>query len=449
MSSREYEVLVVGSGPAGYWASLIARMKGLKVALVEERKVGGTCLNYACVPLVVTSNYLSAVNLVRKLSEEGAGIFLSGVKVDISKLFKYVEENVSTPISEGMKRVLEDLGVDVIYGKALLVNEHKAKVDGESISFKNAVISTGLQWGAVSGAIPCVDFSKVEDVPSRVLVIGANSFGLSVAGFFGMLGSEVLVVEETSNILSGFDREVCEYLTTILGDYNIELMLNTKLGVVESREDGKEVTLSTAEGILRKNVDLVVDAVSYKPRLDVLAGVNVKLTDSGYVWVDEYLRTSLNNVYAAGDVTGLSLYASAAIVQGIIAGENVAGGNVKVSLKALPKYVLTPPEVFSVGLSESEARSEGYDVVVARQSLTSNAIAKSVGGAGMVKVVVDSKYGGILGVHAVGHKVTEILNEGIVAVALESTSEAIINSYLAHPTIGELLRDSLLQVFKP
>ncbi|MEM4752456.1 MAG: FAD-dependent oxidoreductase, partial [Sulfolobales archaeon] len=130
MSSREYEVLVVGSGPAGYWASLIARMKGLKVALVEERKVGGTCLNYACVPLVVTSNYLSAVNLVRKLSEEGAGIFLSGVKVDISKLFKYVEENVSTPISEGMKRVLEDLGVDVIYGKALLVNEHKAKVDG-------------------------------------------------------------------------------------------------------------------------------------------------------------------------------------------------------------------------------------------------------------------------------------------------------------------------------
>ncbi|MEM0453112.1 MAG: NAD(P)/FAD-dependent oxidoreductase [Sulfolobales archaeon] len=448
MSNNEYDVLIIGGGPAGYWASLIASIRGLKVVLAEERRVGGTCLNYGCVPLVTVMKYLSITNLIKKLSANDSGISFSGLRVDISKLFEYVNRGITTPISDSMKKTLEDLGVKIIYGKAILLNEHSAKVGNEQINFRKALIASGLDWYPIEGAIPCIDFTKVKEGLSKVLVIGANPFGLSVASLFGLSGCEVLVVEESSRILKGYDKEICEYLLMMLSENGINVMSNTKVGTVECNDRGKEVRLHSLEKESKVYVDEVIDAASYAPKLDVLGGVRLALNNS-YIQVDEYLRTSIGNIYAAGDVTGISLYANSAIVQGIIAGENLAGSNLKINLRTLPKYVFTYPEAFSVGLTEDEAREAGYEVIVARQSLTSNPIMKSVGGAGVLKVIVDGKYGGVLGVHAVGHQITEIINEGILAVALESTCDSIIGTYLAHPTVGEVLRDSLLQVYKP
>ncbi len=448
MVSNEYDVVVIGSGPAGYWASLIACVRGLKVAVVEERRVGGTCLNYGCVPLVTALNYVSALNLIKKLSDDVSGISLRGLTVNVAEMFKYVERNVSSPISDSMKKTLEDLGAEIIYGKAVLVDGHTANVGGKHVRFKKAVISTGLSWNPASNIRSCVEFTSIKEIPNKLLVIGANPFGLPIASLFGLLGSEVLVVEESPQILEGFDREVCEYLTMLLGDINVKVMLSTKLSSLVSSDKAKEVRLSTPDGEISVSVDEVIDAAHYVPRLDVLGGVNVKLRN-GYIWVDEYLRTSLNNIYAAGDVVGTSLYANTAIVHGIVVGENVSGGNMRVKSNSIPRYVFTYPEVLSVGLTEDDARRMGYEVSTARQSLTSNAVVRGIGGGGMVKVIVDSKYRGILGVHAVGHKVVETFNEGIVAVALESTIDSLINTYLAHPTVGEELRNALIQVFKP
>ncbi|MCX8186189.1 MAG: NAD(P)/FAD-dependent oxidoreductase [Sulfolobales archaeon] len=448
MSSEEFDALVIGGGPAGYWASLIASIRGLKVALVEEGRVGGTCLNYGCVPLVTLMNYLSTVDLIRKLSSEGSGIFVKDLEVDIGKVFEYVEKNVTTPISESMRKTLEDLDVRIISGRAALINERTAKVGDKVIGFKRAVIASGLSWKSLEGALPCVEFTRIREKPSKVLVVGGNPFGLSIASLFSMLGCEVLVVEGSTNVLEGFDTEVSEYLLMMLREKNIEVMLNTKVVKVVLSGDGKKVRLSTPEGELHLSVDVVFDAVSYSPRLDSLGGVKVDL-EKGYIRVDERLRTSVGNIYAAGDVTGTSQYANVAIVQGIVAGENISGNDLRINLKLLPRYLFTYPEAFSVGLTESEARKAGYVVSVARQSLASNPILRSVGSAGMVKVVVDANYGGILGVQAVGHGITELINEGILMVALESTCGSIINTYLAHPTVGEVLRDSLIQVYRP
>lgn len=447
MASSEYDVIVIGSGPAGYWASLIACIRGLKVAVVEERKVGGTCLNYGCVPLITALNYLSSIDMIKKLSSENSGIILGGLTVSVAEMFKYVNHNVTSPISDSMKKTLEDLGAEIICGKAVLVDEHTANVGGKHVRFKKAVISTGLSWNPISSARPSTEFTLIEEIPSKLLIIGANPFGLPIASLFGLLGSEVLVVEESSQILEGFDREVCEYLMMLLGDINVKIMLNTKLSRLVSSGNVKEVVLSTPDGEVGVGVDEVIDATHYTPRLDVLGNVDVKL-HNGYIWTDEYLRTSLNNIYAAGDVVGTSLYAHTAIAHGIIAGENVSGGSMRVR-SSMPRYVFTYPEVVSVGLTEDDARRLGYEISIARQSLTSNAVVRGVRGSGMVKVIVDSKYGGILGIHAVGHRVTEIINESIVTISLESTAESLINTYLAHPTVGEELRNALIQVFKP
>jgi len=447
VSSREYDVLVVGGGPAGYYAGLITAVKGLKTLLVEEERIGGTCLNKSCVPLATLLKYLSTTDLIDKLSREGVGISVSNLSIDAGKLFNYVRSSVVNTLSESMRKTLEDLGVDVFNGKAVLVNDSTAKVGDSYIKFKKAIIATGLKWGSGSGVRPCTEFIDLNELPSKVLIIGCNPFGLSIASIYSMLGSEVIVVDEGSEVLKDFDKEVVNYLMLALAERGVEVMTDTVVNSVVVKQGVREVRLVRGNEVLTVGVDEVFNASVCNPRLDVLGGLNIKLRD-GYVWVDASLRTSVGNIYAAGDVTGLSTYAHTAIVQGVVAGVNVSGGNMSFTYRVSPRYTFTYPEIFSVGLTEDEARSLGYEVLTARQSLTSNALAKASMSSGMVKVVVDSRYGGVLGVHAVGYGISEVVNEASIAVTLESTSDTVINTLLAHPTLGEVLRDALLQVLK-
>ncbi len=447
MSSKECDVLVVGGGPAGYYAGLVTAVKGLKTLLVEEKHVGGTCLNKACVPLATLLKYLSTADLISKLSQEDAGISVSNISLNTNKLFNYVRTGVVNALSESMRKTLEDLGVGVMYGKAVLVNENTAKVGDSYIRFRKAVIATGIEWRSGSNVRPCTEFMDIDKLPGKVLIIGCNPFGLSIASIYSMLGSEVVVVDEGVGLLKDFDREVVNYLILALTERGVEVLADTEVSGVVAGQGVKEVHLMRSNESLTLVVDEVFNASASSPRSEVLGGLNVRLRN-GYIWVDDNLRTSVGNVYAAGDITGISTYAHTAIVQGMIAGLNASGGNVRFTCRVVPRYTFTYPEMFSVGLTEEEARSLGYEVLIARQSLASNALVRASMGGGMVKVVVDSRYGGVLGVHGVGYGISELVNEASIAVTLESTSDTMINTLLAHPTLGEVLRDALLQVLK-
>ncbi len=447
MSSREYDVLVVGGGPAGYYAGLITAVKGLKTLLVEEKHIGGTCLNKSCVPLATLLKYLSTIDLLNKLSQEDTGISVDKLSMNAEKVFNYVRTNVVNVLSESMRKTLEDLGVEVLKNKAVLVNESTAKVGDSYIRFKKAIIATGLKWSSGDGVRPCTEFIDLKEPPNKVLIIGCNPFGLSIASTYSMLSSEVIVVDGASEVLKDFDKEVVNYLMLALAERGVEVMTNTVVSGIVVKQGVKEVRLMRGNEVLTVGVDEVFNASVSNPRLDVLGGLNVKLRN-GYVWVDDSLRTSVGNVYAAGDVTGISTYAHSAIVQGVVAGVNVSNGNMRFTCRVTPRYTFTYPEVFSVGLTEDEARSLGYEVLIARQSLTSNALVRASMSSGMIKVVVDSKYGGVLGVHGVGYGISEVVNEASITVTLESTSDTVINTLLAHPTLGEVLRDALLQVLK-
>ena len=446
MSAKECDLLVIGGGPAGFWAGLVGAIKGLKTILAEEGPLGGTCLNRGCVPLAVFLNYISALRLVKKLADEGYGVSLKDLTIDAVNMFKSIKSKVVDPLSGSMRGVLENLGVEVINGRALLESGNSARVGSEVIKFKRAVVATGLRWGGINGAMPPTEFTDIDEVPSTVVVIGGNAFGLGIASAFSLLGSEVILVED-GELLSGFDKEIVDYVTLALLERGVRIFTNAKVVNIINKGDIKETHLINPEGELRISSDEVIDASTYVPRNEVFGGVSVRLK-GGYVAVDEYLRTSTPNIYAAGDITGNLPYAHVAIVQGIIAGLNASGGNLRINYKAVPKYLYAYPDAFSAGLTEAEAKELGYEVAVARQSLTSNALAKASGSEGIIKIVVDAKYGGILGIHGAGVGISELINEAAILLGLESTSDAVLATFLAHPTVGEVLREALIQVTK-
>lgn len=446
---NDYDIIVIGGGPAGYYSAIRAAQLDAKVLVIEKSVVGGTCLNRGCIP---TKTYLKNAEMIDHINHaRSRGIILENenYKIDMDRTVDVKNEVVKT-LTNGVKGLLRSYGIDTISGVGT-VNKYKiVSVNGQSFKADKIIIATGSKVGKIN--IPGIESSLVmtsDDildlriVPETLAIIGGGVVGVELGQAFSYFGSKVTIIEMSDRLVPAADEEVSQVLRKSLESKGIKVLTSTKLN--EIKEQGGRLTLK-----LEGKEDVVVDkallSIGRVPDLSGLDSLDLEL-EKGKIKVDEYMQTSVEGVYAPGDVNGIKMLAHAAFRMGEIAAENAVKGNHrKVKLASTPAAVYTMPEIGMVGLTESQAR-EKYDISVGKFSFAANGRAIASGEtAGFVKVIADRKYGEILGVHIIGPAAAELINEASSLIEMEITIEEVAKTIHGHPTYSEAMFEACMDV---
>ena len=443
---KEYDVIVIGGGPAGYISANKASQLGAKTALVEKRELGGTCLNRGCIP---TKTYIKNIEILEEAEKaESRGLDIKVTK-NISDLTKAVEfkNKVTKKLSQGVGGLLRSYGVDVYSAAGKLGEGKKVTLeDGQVLKGKKIILAGGSKTRYLN--IPGIDSDKIltsttildlNKVPERLVIVGGGVIGCEFAEIFRGYGTEVTIVEAMSNLLPFNDKEISQELEKIFKKKGIKLLTDKQVTGFEDKGKEIETVLKSGESL---SSDYVLFSIGREADLSCVDGLEIK-QDRGKLIVNEYMETSIEGVYAAGDINGLSMLAHSAFKMGETAAGNALGGREEVRLDNTPKCVYTLPEIASVGLTEEEALKKYGKIRTGRFNFGANgrAIASSEE-EGFVKVICDDKYGEILGVHVIGSKATEMISAGVILMEMEITIEEASELIYAHPTFSEAILEA-------
>ncbi|MBI6874709.1 dihydrolipoyl dehydrogenase [Clostridium aciditolerans] len=453
------KLVIVGGGPGGYVAAIRAAQLGAEVTLIEKEKLGGTCLNVGCIPTKVlahTSDLLEELKEAKKI-----GIDIEGsAKVNWSKLQNRKKYIIKRLVS-GVSGLLTANKVKVINGTGKLQAGNVvfvAKEDGtvEEIKYDKLVIASGsrafipaIEGKELTGVIDSTGALNLEKVPSSLVVIGGGVIGIELANIFNSMGCKVTVIEMMQHILPPIDREISEMLKNKLIKDGIEIHTNHRVTKIEECAEDLQVSFS-GEKDLVVNAEKVLIAVGRAANIKDLnlEAVGIK-TERNYIVVNDKMETNIKNIYAIGDCTGKNMLAHVASDQGIVAVENIMGKNKEMDYKTVPACVYTKPELATVGLTEEQAKEKGIDYKVGKFPLIANGKSLIMNETtGIIKVISDKKYDEILGVHILGPRATDLIAEAALALRLEATTEEIITTVHAHPTVGEAMKEAVLAVNK-
>ncbi|MGA2454913.1 MAG: dihydrolipoyl dehydrogenase [Solirubrobacteraceae bacterium] len=455
MAESSYDCIVIGSGPGGYVAAIRAAQLGLKTAVVERDKLGGRCLNYACIPAKAVLRSADLLSEIRDAEE--FGLRVSGVEVDYAAVQARREKVVNT-LTTGVGGLFKKGGIDVIMASAKLTADgdvlvemfdaDRSKIGQQAIAAGSVILATG----SIPRPIPGVQFGgrvigteeawALPEVPARLAVVGAGASGAEIASAFARLGSEVLLLEALERVLPTEDADISRLVERGLKRQGIGVHTSTPAADVSAGESS--VTFS--HGSESAEVDYMVIAAGRGADVEGLglAEAGVALDDRGLVQVDGALRTSRAGVYAIGDLVPGPALAHKASDEGIIAAETIAGRDTHpIAYADIPRATFCTPNVGSFGLTEEQAREQGYDVVVGKVPYG------AVGGGtvygdrtGLVKVVGESKYGELLGGHIVGSRATELIQELVNVRALEGGFPELARIIHGHPTLSEAVMEA-------
>lgn len=441
-----YDIAIIGGGPGGYVAAIYAGKKKAKVALVEKGELGGTCLNRGCIP---TKSLIHGANLLQAIkSAKDFGITADNVNIDWDKLQKKTSRIVKT-LTKGVENLLKANNVTVMQGRAKLSRKNTIEISGETgqstITADNIILATGSVPTLVP--IPGKELQNVMtsdqalflgEIPSSILIIGGGVIGLEIGYVYNSFGCRITVVEMLPEILPRQDKEISLELKKQLERQGIEIYTDSMVRKIREKDGILQTVIETKEGTKTVDSEKILMATGRAPAVDAFKDIGLHIEKSGVV-VDEYLKTNIDNIYAVGDVTGKSMLAHVASHQGITAVKKILGENEKIDYKAIPSCVYTSPEVASVGMTEDEARRLFRDNIrVGRFPYAASGKAKTLGEVnGFVKIISESKYNEILGVHIVGPSATELIAEAVLAIKLECTAEELANTIHAHPTLSE------------
>jgi dihydrolipoamide dehydrogenase len=443
--AESFDLIVIGGGPGGYVAAIRAAQLGKKTAVVERDKPGGRCLNYACIPAKTVLRTAEIYEQARESAE--LGVVASDVSLDWEALGKR-RASVSESLSGGVQMLWSKNKVALIEGTGSLTPEGNVKV-GDEVHEAVAVV---LATGSVALPIPGVEFGgrvvdtwgawSLPEQPRKIAVAGAGASGCEIASAYGRFGTEVVLIEMLDQILPAEDRDMARVVERAFKKQNITISTGTPVSGVEAGEGS--VKLSYGEEKIE--VDYLCIAGGRAPDVEGLglAEAGVELEENGKVKVDPHQRTSNPKVYAIGDLTGAKALAHKASEEGVVAVEHAAGTpSHPVDQNLVAGATFCHPQVASVGLTEAAAEEAGHEVKVGKQKLG------GVGGAtvyddkdGLVKLVVDSKYGEILGAHVVGNRACDMIPELIAAMALEGGYQELAQIVHPHPTISEAIPEA-------
>ena len=461
MSEKKYDLVVIGAGPGGYVASIVAAQKGMKVANIEKREtLGGTCLNVGCIPskalLHASEQY---ENNVKNNANLSWGIKTSDVSIDVQQLMKK-KSTIVDELTKGINFLFNKNKIDKYVGEATLVNKNEIQINGkgktEKIFAEKIIIATGSEPSNLNNIK--IDEQKIvtstgaldlKSVPKKVIVIGAGVIGLELGTVWRRLGSEVEVIEFLPRVLNGMDSEVSEKFHKILLQQGLKFKLEhsvEKTSLIKDKVHVEIKDLKTSKTDILV-ADIVLVAVGRRPNTDNLGldKIGVKVDKRGFVETDDNFKTSVDNIFAIGDVIKGPMLAHKAEEEGVFVAETIAGQIPHIDYNLVPSVIYTWPEVSSVGKTEKELRNEGRSIKVGKFPFKANGRARiSMDLDGFIKVICDSESDEILGVHMIGPRCADLISEAVVAMEYKASAEDIARICHAHPTFSEAFKEAAL-----
>jgi dihydrolipoamide dehydrogenase len=452
------ELVVIGGGPGGYVAAIRAAQLGGKVTLIEKDELGGTCLNWGCIPTKALLRGVEVLELVNAGKE--FGITLGSPAVDFAKMMARKDRAVKTLVS-GVGGLMKANGIEVMKGRARLRTPQKVEVLDEkqqvlTLQAQKIILATGstsadlpIPGAKLQGVIDSKGALQLTRVPQSMVVIGGGPIGLEFGTIFAGLGAKVMIVEMLPQILPNEDEEVAAALEKSLRRLKIDFFTGTQVQEITPGPEGR-LRVLTRKGENEKTLEgeIVLMAVGRRAYVDDLGlpEAGVRFQKKG-IEVNGKMETNIPNLYAIGDVTGQLLLAHFASAQGEVAAANALGHAEQMEDRVVPRCVYTFPEVAAVGLTEKGARELGHEIRVGKFPFAANGKAAILGErTGFLKIVSEAKYGEILGVHLFGPHATDLIGEAALAMRLEATASDISRTIHPHPTLTEALMEAALDV---
>lgn len=456
-----FDLTVIGTGPGGYVAAIRAAQLGMKVAVVEKWAThGGTCLNIGCIP---SKALLHATEMLEQATHnfKSLGIDISTPVINLPQMMQHKDDTVTANVS-GVDYLFKKNKITAFRGVGSIAAPGKVIVTPQSgapqtIETKNIVIATG----SVAATLPGIQIDEdrivtstgalaLKAVPKRMLVIGAGVIGLELGSVWARLGAKVTVVEYLDRILPGMDSEVARQFQRMLQKQGIEFKLSTKVAGIDKQDDGSlKARLEPAQGGEAEafETDVALVAIGRKPFTEGLGldVAGVALDERGRVRTDAHFKTSVEGIYAIGDVVVGPMLAHKAEDEGIAVAEIIAGQAGHVNYGAIPAVVYTSPEIASVGKTEDELKAEGIDYKIGKFPFTANGRAKAMlATQGFVKILADVETDRVLGAHIIGHNAGEMIHELTVLMEFSGAAEDLARTTHAHPTMSEAVREAAL-----
>jgi dihydrolipoamide dehydrogenase len=454
--SDNFDVIVIGAGPAGYVSAIRAAQLGQKTAIIDKQWLGGVCLNVGCIPSKSLLRNAEVAHILRERGKE-FGFSFENLKLDYSVAVKRSRQ-VSDRLTKGVGFLMRKNNIAVYLGTGKLSSKNTITVtdkDGKvkELMAKNIVLATGA-----SASVPQawkMDGQKVityleailqEKLPKSVVIIGAGAIGMEFATVWNSYGVDVTVVEMLPHILPLEDDEAASEVAKAFLKRGVKVLAGHRVESVDITEAGVKVTVSANEQIKVIESEQALVAIGFRPNSKGLGleELGVRISERGFVEIDEKMATNIPGIWAIGDLTGKLMLAHVGTAQGIVCAENIGGAEtVTLDYEMMPRATYCQPQVASFGMTEAQAKERGYTVKVGRFPFQANGKALGLGdSAGWVKLIADEKFGELLGATLVGPEVTELLPELTLAHMMELTPAEIARNVHAHPTLSETLMEA-------